>query len=147
MLGPLDGRFGFTLRDGAVVAIVEGMSNPWLQDGWSRSLAGEEVAGYGFWGDKRPTWEPRTYETFAAALALLGPRPADDHVRLAAVLTAMQPIARRLGLQRREDLRYRSWRDTREGADEFQILVDCPADGRLKAWVRVGYRAVPRRTP
>jgi hypothetical protein len=148
VLGPLDDRFGFTLRGGAVDAVVENMSGPWLPDGWSAALAGETVEGYGFWERKRPRWEPRTYETFAAALALLG-SPGSDSTDsldgLMRVLTAMQPVAARL--DERGLGEYREWRNRGTGADEIQILVMDDDLDAFKAWVRVGYRAVPQQTP
>jgi hypothetical protein len=148
VLGPLDDRFGFTLRDGAVESIVERMSGPWLPNGWSEARDGEPVEGYGFWERKRPRWEPRTYETFAAALALLGSPgsdSADPTDGLMGVLSAMQPIAARLGRgELRDPL---EWRNREEGSDEVQILVQDRDLDAFKAWVRVGYRAVPPQTP
>jgi hypothetical protein len=148
VLGALDDRFGFTLRDGAVESIVERMSGPWLPDGWSRARDGVAVEGYGFWEHKRPRWEPRTYETFAAALALLGPSgsdSADPADGLMGVVSAMQPSAKRLGgIELRDP---RQWRNRGAGSDELQILVQGLDPDTFKVWVRVGYRAAPPRTP
>lgn len=148
VLGPLGDRFGFTLRDGAVEAVVEDMSTPWLPNGWSDALDGRAVAGYGFWERKRPRWEPRTYETFAAALALLGPPESDSRDPVAGlmhVVTAMQPLAERLdeGAIRN----HRSWRNHGAGSDEVQILIRGDDPDAFKAWVRVGYRGAPQQTP
>ncbi|NIM62427.1 MAG: hypothetical protein GTO30_12505, partial [Acidobacteria bacterium] len=145
VLGPLDGRFGFKLRDGVVVEVGEWMSTPWLPDGWARALDGEPVTGYGYWERKRPHWEPRTYETFAAALTLLGPAGAEEGVRgVMRVLAAMQPLAERIKTKKLPRPLY--WREQGELADEVQILLR-NEDESFKAWVRVGYRANPRRTP
>jgi len=104
VLGPLEGRFAFSVRDGAVSQIVEHLTRPWLTDGWRRARDGETVIGYGFWKSKRPRWEPRTYETLAAVLQLLGPAPAgasaspygDPVAQLAKILATMQPRAARV---------------------------------------------------
>jgi len=148
VLGPLDDRFGFTLANGAVAEVVENMSRPWLPNGWSDAVAGDGVAGYGFWERERPRWEPRTYETFGAALTLLG-RPESDSADPVAgwmrVVTAMQPRAARLDGKALGTPRY--WRSRGIGTDEVQILVTDDGLEEFKAWVRVGYRAVPRRTP
>ena len=144
VLGPFEDRFGFTLRGGAVEAVLERMSVPWLPDGWSDALDGKAVVGYGFWERRRPRWEPRTYETFAAALTLLGPPGSDSVDGLMRVLTAMQPLAERL--DRRESNEPRKWRNRGDGFDEVQLLVG-EDDDAFKAWVRVGYRAIAPRTP
>lgn len=104
VLGSLEGRFAFSVRDGAVSQVVERVTRPWLKDGWQRARNGETVDGYGFWGSKRPRWEPRTYETLAAVLQLLGPAPektsasqwSDPVAQLAEVLATMQPRAARV---------------------------------------------------
>ncbi len=103
VLGPLEGRFAFSVRDGAVSQVVERVTRPWLKDGWQRACEGETVDGYGFWESKRPRWEPRTYETLAAVLWLLGPAPerandswGDPVAQLAEVLATMQPRAARV---------------------------------------------------
>jgi len=104
VLGPLEGRFAFSVRDGAISQILEHVTQPWLPDGWQRARDGEKVDGYGFWNSKRPRWEPRTYETLAAALRLLGPAPAgpgdspwgDPVAQLAEILATMQPRAARV---------------------------------------------------
>ena len=80
------------------------VTRPWLADGWQRARDGETVHGYGFWESKRPRWEPRTYETFAAALQLLGRAPEttgdatsrDPVAQLAEILATMQPRAARV---------------------------------------------------
>lgn len=72
VLGEVAGRFALLRApSGAVAGVRETMTSPWLADGWSRAVAGESVVGYGYWGTLRPWWEPRTYETVAAALELL----------------------------------------------------------------------------
>jgi len=157
VLGSLRERFGFTLRNGTVEQVVERVTQPWLTDGWTRARAGEAVEGYGFWDVRRPRWEPRTYEAFAAALNLLGPSSADPVVALADLLATMQPRAARLcrgwrgdGIDRvigRPDLRYRTWRAAGDDSDELQILVDDTGAEAFKLWVRVGYRAAPRQRP
>ena len=146
VLGPLEDRFEVTLRDGAFERVSQRMTQPWLPDGWARSLAGEPVEGYGYWNPKRPHWEPRTYETFTEALRLLAPGDSDMDERVKRLLRAMQPRIRGLGRLQREGLRTRTWRDEGDGR-ELQLLVDAPGDERFKLWVRVGYRASPPRTP
>jgi len=73
VLGDAAGRLAFTRSaGGAVGAIRQHVTTPWLGNaGWRRAAAGEAVAGYGCWESRRPWWEPRTYETLAAALELL----------------------------------------------------------------------------
>jgi hypothetical protein len=171
VLGSLRDRFGFTLHDGVVERVEERVTRPWLADGWTRALAGERVQGYGYWDSRRPRWEPRTYETFAAALELLGPSSADAVAVLADVLATMQPRAARIcrgwqgsdetpsvrrfagrtllavedgRVSGRKDLRYRMWRSTGDHSDELQILVDDRGDDTFKFWVRVGYAPSPR---
>ncbi|MCP3981924.1 MAG: hypothetical protein GY716_21690 [bacterium] len=78
VLGDPSGRLAFAVeRDGSLRhgSVSETMTRPWLASGWSRWIAGERSAGYGFWEGERPDWEPRTYETLAAALETLGWSP------------------------------------------------------------------------
>ena len=173
VLGPIDDRFGFTLRVSGIEDIVERMSGPWLSDGWSEALAGETVEGYGYWERDRPRWEPRTYEAFAAALELLADS-VDPIEGLMRVVIALQPRSAKLVGDWRaggrvgdrnsqgpgwtetengtirgagEGTGYRLWRRRDAGSDEVQVLVRDGGADAFKAWVRVGYRAVPRRTP
>ncbi len=146
VLGPIDDRFGFTVRDGAVGDVVETMTQPWLRDGWDAALSGEDVLGYGFWDSERPRWEPRTYETFAAALGLLRETDSEEALQGAwSVITAMQPWAGRFGGDRL--VQPRQWRNRGAGTDEVQLLLTDGGDETFKFWVRVGYREAPRRKP
>ena len=146
VLGPLADRFEVTLRAGVVERVVERMTAPWLADGWAQSLGGAKVEGYGYWDRQRPGWEPRTYETFVAALGLLG-ADADLDAGAQALLRAMQPRARMARPQQREGRRTRAWRGDGAGVRELQLLIDSPEDGTFKLWVRVGYRVAAPRTP
>ena len=78
VLGDVAGRVVFAVRpDGAVdlESIRETACRPWLERGWQEWIAGRGRAGYGYWEERRPDWEPRTYETLAAALRLLAWSP------------------------------------------------------------------------
>jgi len=143
ILGPLAGRF--EVRFSADETIVrQRLTKPWLADGWRRWVDGEQPIGYGYWGQDRPHWEPRLYESIALAHRLFDCTTEEQfRAALAALVEKMQPRAEGRAARWLSDdrLRLRVWRPS-EDRRELQVMLDDRGDERRKLFVRIAYRAL-----